>query len=218
MSASLLALLLAVSTAFSTPRLLAWLPSPAEAPAIDFGKLTSPRFWLATFVVVYGVGWPVLAITDPTLWPVWAPLLALGTVLGLIDANTTFLPLRLHYLAFAACTIGVVLSAWWRGDWALLAWAGGGAALASALYWLIWRLSRGQLGFGDVRLAGLLGLVTAATSPAALFWSFWFGSIIGALWAIAVRLRGGSTFAYGPSMLLGAPLGLIAATITATAI
>ncbi len=209
MPAPLLTLLLAIGTAAATSWLLRWLPTPPEAPEVEFAALDFPRFSLAVFVLIIGIGSTVFALTDPTYWPIWAPLVSLGALLGLIDARTTFLPLRLHYLTFTLTVLGGLATAWWRNDWAQLGWATLAALVATGLYWGIWRFSGGQLGFGDVRLAGLLGFATAATSAEVLFWSFLAGSIVGAVWALVVRARGRTAFAYGPSMLLGVPLGLM---------
>jgi len=212
--APVLAALVALCCALSSGWLLRQLPAPEEEPELRFTELDSTRLRVAVFALSFGLGWLALGLTTPVLWPIWAPLSGLGSLLALIDARTTFLPLRLHYLTLGLVTGGAVLSAWWRWDWTPLAWAAGVGLGATALYWLVWRLSGGQLGFGDVRLAGLLGVATGATSPQVAFWCFLAGSVVGAVWAIAVRLRGRQAFPYGPSMLLGAPLALVIAALT----
>jgi leader peptidase (prepilin peptidase) / N-methyltransferase len=209
MSAPVLALVVAACATLTTGWLLSWLPAPEEEPGLRFTDLDSPRFRAAVFTLTFGLGWLSLALTTPPLWPIWAPLVGLGTLLGLIDARTTFLPLRLHYLTLALVTLGALGSCWWRGDGSPLLLAATGGAVALAIYSLVWRFSGGQLGFGDVRLAGLLGIAAGATSYPLLIWCFLTGSVVGAIWAVAIRLRGQRAFAYGPSMLLGAPLGLI---------
>lgn len=201
---------IAALTALAAPALLRWLPPPAEDPLVTFADLGTRRFRATLAAVGFTTGALLLLTTAPELWPVWAPLVALGPLLGLVDAHTGFLPLRLNYLALTLVAAGVAASCWLRGDWqpALVAVAGGVGA--AACYWLIWWISRGKLGFGDVRLAGLLGLATGANSVTVLVWSFVLGSLIGAVWAVAVRLAGrGREFPYGPSMLLGPPVALL---------
>jgi leader peptidase (prepilin peptidase)/N-methyltransferase len=207
--AALLALVPAVAVAALTPRLLAWLPVPDEEPRADFVGLDSPRFRVGVGAVGFLAGWLMLAGSAVTVWPILVPLAALGSLLGLIDARTTYLPLRLHYLTFALVSVGVLASAWWRVEpWSLASAAGIGMA-ATALYAVVWRLTGGQLGFGDVRLAGLIGTATAAIAPTLTLWTFLLASVVGAVWAIASRLRGSKEFAYGPSMLLGVPLAIM---------
>ncbi len=209
----LAAIVTAVITALTcfalTPLILAWLPAPPEAPQVAFHRLATMRFrWVAAGIITVA-GSLMLSLITPTLWPVWLPLIGLGTFLGLIDAETTFLPLRLSYLTLTLVSVGVLISAGWRQDLQAIAWAVGGAALAGGVFWLLWRFSGEKFGFGDVRLAAILGMAGGATSPQTLYLIFLMGTIFGALWAIVVRLQGRQQFAYGPALLLGAPAALI---------
>ena len=208
-----LSVLVAGLMALCAPALLRWLPAPEDEPGTDFAALGTRRFRLALLGLCAGAGVALLLTTTPSLWPVWVPLAALGPLLGLIDASTGFLPLRLSYLSLVLVSAGVVASCWLRADWrpGLVALAGGAGAMG--VYALLWWLSRGMLGFGDVRLAGLLGVATGATCLAVLVWSFVLGSVIGAVWGVASRLSGrGREFPYGPSMLLGPPAALLLAS------
>lgn len=212
--AILLSALIAVLTVACAPALLRWLPAPEDEPELRFAELATTRFRLLLLSVSFAAGAILLLTTEPQLWPVWAPLAAIGPLLGMVDAHTGFLPMRLNYLALALVAGGVLASCWLRDDWqpALLALAGG--AGATAVYWLLWSASRGKLGFGDVRLAGLLGVAAGTVSLAVLLWSFVLGSFIGAVWALVVRLaRRGREFPYGPSMLLGPPAALLLSVV-----
>lgn len=88
------------------------------------------------------------------------------------------------------------------------------AAMAAllALYGLIALLSRGGLQLGDVRLAGLHGLVLGWLSwqvvVAATAASFALGGLAG-LMAIARHGRSGATIPFGPAMSAGALTALI---------
>lgn len=207
--AALLAAASAGVVAAATGRLLRWLPIPDEEPRADFVGLDSPRFRVGVGAVGFLASALLLALTEVRSWPILLPLACLGALLGLIDARTTYLPLRLHYLTFALVAAGIAISAAWRAEPWALAWAGGIGIAATAVYALVWRVSGGQLGFGDVRLAGMLGAATAAVTPSLAVWTFLLGSLVGAVWAIASRLRGIKEFAYGPSMLLGVPLAVV---------
>lgn len=87
----------------------------------------------------------------------------------------------------------------------------GGLALAAA-YGVLWFARPADLGLGDVKLAGLIGLASAALS-----WQAWTvaalgGQFLGALYAVALLVTGRGTrrtqFPFGPFMLLGALTGL----------
>jgi leader peptidase (prepilin peptidase)/N-methyltransferase len=207
--AVLLAAVSATAVAVTTGRLLRWFPIPDEEPRADFVGLDSLRFRLGVGAVGLLSGWLALGLAEVSLWPILLPLTCLGALLGVIDARTTYLPLRLHYLTFGLVAAGIAISAAWRANPWVLAWAVGIGLTATGVYALIWRLSNGQLGFGDVRLAGLLGAATGAVAPSLAVWTFLLGSVVGAVWAIVARLRGIKEFPYGPSMLLGVPLAVV---------
>lgn len=143
--------------------------------------------------------------------PLWWVLGSSVLVLVWVDLRTTYLPKRLMLICgvqlAAALALAVTLGL--PGGAALR--AAGGATISAAFYWLIWRLSRGGIGFGDVRLAPAIGLVTAAGSWTTWWVSLLAGSIIGVVWGlVATRSRRGA-FAYAPSMLLGAYVALLIA-------
>ena len=76
-------------------------------------------------------------------------------------------------------------------------------------------VTRGGIGFGDVRFAPLVGAATAATSWTLLAWALVLGSLTGALVGLvrlALRRRG--SFAYAPSILAGAYLAATVAWLT----
>jgi leader peptidase (prepilin peptidase)/N-methyltransferase len=81
------------------------------------------------------------------------------------------------------------------------------------LYRLIYALSRGRIGYGDVRLAGLLGGYLAWVSWGALVLGAYLGTLVGgvAFVALLVARRAGlkTELAYGPPMIVGAWLGLL---------
>ncbi|MGH9104611.1 MAG: hypothetical protein ACRDZX_02000 [Acidimicrobiales bacterium] len=86
-------------------------------------------------------------------------------VLGLVDAERLVLPTPLVRAA-ALVTCGALLVAGGAtGNWGLLARAGAAAGAAGAVYGA-WSLARPRnLGFGDVRMACLVGGGVAALSP-----------------------------------------------------
>ena len=79
------------------------------------------------------------------------------------------------------------------------------AALACGLVFLVLH-TIGGMGFGDVKLAPLLGALTAAAAPGgALIWLV-LAFLIGGAGAVTVLIRRGTgaRMAFGPPMLLGA--------------
>jgi leader peptidase (prepilin peptidase)/N-methyltransferase len=90
-----------------------------------------------------------------------------------------------------------------------------GAAIAGALYVLVWLISRGGFGFGDVRFAPLLGAAAAAGSWTLLWLSLLLGTVVGG-GAGLLRLAKGQreAFPYAPSMLAGAYAACVLMLVT----
>lgn len=84
---------------------------------------------------------------------------------------------------------------------------------AGAVYGLLLLLlhAAGGLGLGDVKLAPLLGALTAATSPLAAPLAVVSAFLIGGLAAVVVLVRRGpgARMPFGPPMLLGAWLAVL---------
>jgi leader peptidase (prepilin peptidase)/N-methyltransferase len=135
----------------------------------------------------------------------WSVLAILGVLLAAIDARTSWLPLRLTRMAWVAMSVAAVLAASLGGGVWVAVRAVAGAAIAGALYLLVWLLSHGGFGFGDVRFAPLLGAAAAADSWTLLWWTLLLGSVAGGLMGV-LRLAQGrrNAFPYAPSMLAGA--------------
>lgn len=170
-----------------------------------FEELVTPGSIAAVGIVGAALS-QILWLVPPPHWWLWAPYLGLGLPLVAVDAMTTWLPRRLHRVMAGAMAIGLaaLAAASWRETLAAL----GGAAAAYALFWSLWRLQPG-LGFGDVRLAALVGAVGTLGGPMACATALLAGTLLGAAHGIvhaAWAARGPGRprhFAYGPALWLG---------------
>lgn len=194
------------------------LPEPVHGDGKrPYATLGTPSFRAACAVLAgatTAVGW----LTQPgPLRPMWAVLGTLGLLLAAIDAQTTWLPLRLTRVAWLAMTIAGLAALPLGAGAGALGRAAGGAALAGGLYGVVWLVSRGGFGFGDVRFAPLIGAATAAHSWTLLVAALLAGSLLGAGHGLVrlARRRPGS-FAYAPAMLGGAYVACIAAFFVET--
>src|SRR4051812_36143652 len=87
-----------------------------------------------------------------------------GVLLAVIDWKVRRLPTRLVYYQLAGVAARLVFSSLLEGDWPPLAPAVAGGLLFAHAFFLLWFLTRKftgmlMLGFGDVRLAAVLGLL-----------------------------------------------------------
>jgi leader peptidase (prepilin peptidase)/N-methyltransferase len=145
------------------------------------------------------------------LQPLWSVLAVGGVLLAAVDATTTWLPLPLVQVTWVAMTVATLTAASLADSWALLVRAGVGAALAGGLYLMVWLVSRGGFGFGDVRFAPLLGAAAAAHSWQLLVSALVAGTLLGALYGVLrLLLRQRGSFPYAPAMLGGSYLAALA--------
>ena len=148
----------------------------------------------------------------PWAIPAYAYLAAIGVALALIDLDTHRLPNAIVLPSYPVLAVLLALASWGQGDWpALLRAAVGGGALWLFYFTLCLVYPRG-MGFGDVKLGGLLG--------GALAWIGWgafaigaFGAfLLGGIFSMALLLTGrasrGTGIPFGPWMLLGAAVGI----------
>jgi leader peptidase (prepilin peptidase)/N-methyltransferase len=135
-----------------------------------------------------------------------------GVVLGAVDLAVHRLPDRVTFPAYAAVATALLVDAVALGTWSALlravlagAAAFGGAASAAVL-------SPRGLGFGDVKLLGLLGLVLGWVGWGVLLAGVFLGLLTGAaasLTLIAAGRAGWRTaLPFGPPLLAGAVLAL----------
>ena len=184
------------------------LPEPDDgADKIRYADLVTPRFVTGSALTA-GAAAAISWLTMPLpVQPMWWVLATVGVVLAAVDVRTTWLPLRLTRLAWTGLAVGGLFTLVLGAGWAALLRAGAGAGLAGLLYLLVWRLSRGGFGFGDVRFAPLLGAATAAHSWSLLLLGLFAGSLLGAAYGgLRLLRRRPGPFPYAPAMLAGAYL------------
>lgn len=105
-------------------------------------------------------------------------------------------------VAVAAVAVRVALE---RSELVEILVAGAGAF---AFFLVLALLTRGGLGMGDVKLAGLLGLLLGTAVATALF----IGTLAGGVASVALLARGrkrGTTLAYGPYLCFGGAFAVL---------
>jgi leader peptidase (prepilin peptidase)/N-methyltransferase len=157
----------------------------------------------------------IVAWRLPSTWDLSAYLYLAGLTipLALADLSARRLPNRLTLPAYPvlAAALSAVAIADGRGP--DLARAIGGAAALLVGYGFLHALRQAGLGAGDVKLAGILGLVLGWISWDAVLTGALAGLAIGGTIGISQLVRGARSqaFAFGPAMLAGAWLTILAA-------
>jgi len=172
----------------------------------DESPNSTPPVWCLIPLVTASWGWLTWRLLDAP-WPIltlWLPLSAALAWLAAVDLDVARLPDRILVPAaiWTALAVGVTM-------WITSPLAGVGAILAAALcgggFWILHLTGRGALGFGDVKLAALIGAATALVSWSAVLYALVAGCILTIAWAIARRR---SELAFGPWLALGAVLAV----------
>jgi leader peptidase (prepilin peptidase) / N-methyltransferase len=146
--------------------------------------------------------------------------LAVCTVaLAWIDIAAQRLPDVLTAPAYAGTVVLLLAAAAASGHWPVLLRALlGGLALAAA-YLALAVISRGAVGLGDAKLAASLGTLTAWYGWPQLFAGVFAGFLLGAVYGAGLlawrRATSKRRIAFGPFMVAGAFLAVLAATAVA---
>jgi leader peptidase (prepilin peptidase)/N-methyltransferase len=180
----------------------------------DCGEPISRRYplvELATALLFVAMG---LRFGADAALPAYLYLMSVGLALALIDVDCKRLPDALTLPSYPVAVVllgGAGLLGSDSGDLvrALL----GGAVMFVVYFGLCFAYPAG-MGFGDVKLAGVLGLYTAWLGWGAWAVGLFFGFLLGGVFGIALIAlrRGGRKTAvpFGPFMLLGALLAILA--------
>lgn len=147
--------------------------------------------------------------------PAYLYLVAAGIALAVIDLETRRLPNAIVLPSYPVLAVLLAASSLWQGDRWALARAGIGALALFGFYLLLVLAYPKGMGWGDVKLAGLLGGVLAYLSWAALVVGAMAGFVLGAAIGVAIiaARRGDRKTAlpFGPFMIAGALLAIFVA-------
>jgi leader peptidase (prepilin peptidase)/N-methyltransferase len=205
---------------------LAGLAGLAAGPPIDLlarWYLRSEASYLRYALVAAGTAalYAILAVRlgpSPAL-PAYLYLGGIAVVLALIDAGVHRLPNAIVLTSYLVGALLLVPPLIGRGEGGASVRALLGMAALSTVYLVLALVSGGSLGYGDVKLAGLLGLYLGF-----LGWpTVWLGTLAGFLLAglaagalLAVgRASRDSAIAFGPYMLAGALLAILLSGVPA---
>ncbi|HET7398028.1 MAG TPA: prepilin peptidase [Intrasporangium sp.] len=167
--------------------------------------------WVAPLTLVLsGLAWWSLAPGYPAIVPAVYVASTWGMVaLAAIDLDVQRLPNALQLPAYPAVSVLLSGCSLASGDWSSLsrALAAGGALFALFLC-LALVAPAGSMGFGDVKLAGLLGLLLGWLSWGHVIVATTATFLLGGVVAVALLMTGlagrKNEFAYGPVMLASA--------------
>ena len=176
-------------------------PISARYPGVE--ALTGVLFLLMALVL--GMSWEL---------PAYLYLTAVGVALAFIDLDTKRLPNALTLPSYLAMAGLLLLPAILDDRWGDYGRAMLGAGVLFGFYLLLALVYPAGMGMGDVKLAGVLGMALAWFSWGTLVVGGFLGFLLGAVVGIALMAIGRagrrSALPFGPFMLAGTLLGILA--------
>lgn len=167
------------------------IPATAAVGALLWAAVSPHQPILITVVFVVA-GWVMIA-------------------LGFVDLDVHRLPDAIQLPSYPILLLLLAVGAASSGNWAAFTRAIVAGVVLFVFYFVLMLLPSGY-GFGDVKLAGLLGLLLGwlGWSPVirASFAAFVIGGIVAAALMMSRRTDRRAEFAYGPSMLAGAVVAI----------
>lgn len=138
-------------------------------------------------------------------------LTPVGVALAVVDWRTMLLPTRVIAPSYAVVIALLLVAAGVQTDADALLHSVIGWAVAGGLFWLLWFIYPKGMGYGDVRLSGILGLALGYLGWAELLVGVYAAFLIGGFGGLLLsrlRLVQRKRFPFGPFMLVGAVVGV----------
>jgi leader peptidase (prepilin peptidase) / N-methyltransferase len=176
-------------------------PISARYPLVE--AATGALF--AAAALRFGASWQL-----PAFLVLFAALLAISAV----DLELYIVPNRIVYPALFLSVPLLVVAAALDGDWRSLRDAALGGALGWGLLFVVHVISPGGMGFGDVRLAGLIGVhlgwLSVGHVLVGLFLGFLLAAAVGVVLIAAKVLTRKAKVPFGPFLAAGAVIAVLA--------
>ncbi|WP_406053332.1 prepilin peptidase [Kribbella sp. NBC_00889] len=199
------------------PWLLRRIPEPLLEEGdtkIPYADLAGPQaaYWCGALAAVSGglLGW---MLGTSAVLPAWLLMAISGAVLGYIDARTRFLPSAIIWPTYAVVGVALVGASAGSGDWGALRRAAIAGVIGFVVFYVLWFVFPSGVGFGDVRLSGLLGLALGwlgwGEFVSGLYGGFFIGALVGIVLIVARGMKRKQMVPFGPFMLIGALGGVL---------
>jgi leader peptidase (prepilin peptidase)/N-methyltransferase len=147
--------------------------------------------------------------------PAYLYFVAIGIALALIDIDHHRLPNAIVLPSYPVVLTLLTIAAAWQHDWSALLRALESGAVLYAFYFVLAFAYPAGMGFGDVKLAGILGVLLGYLSWSALLIGGFAGFLLGAVAGVAVMASGRgnrkTALPFGPFMIAGTLLAIFAA-------
>lgn len=139
--------------------------------------------------------------------------LAMASWLSVIDIKHQLLPNRIVFPSAAIAGVLLLSASFFMHDAGTALRTLLGGAVLWAVYVVLRLVSPSSMGYGDVKLAFVLGLYLGFVSWSAVLWGTFLAFVLGALWGLVLMVTkkgtGKTQIPFGPFMLAGALIVLV---------
>jgi leader peptidase (prepilin peptidase) / N-methyltransferase len=204
--------------------------APVVEPSVAEPRVEEPKEPYADIAARPGLRWKTSVATAVVAGLLaarvgWHPALALmlylapvGVALAVIDWRTRLLPTKVIAPSYVVVVVLALLASIVDGDRHALVTAGLGWLVAGGTFFVLWFVYPRGMGYGDVRLSGVLGIALGYLGWSELltgvYAAFLLGGVGGLLLSV-LRLVDRKAYPFGPFMLVGAVVGVVAAPYVA---
>jgi leader peptidase (prepilin peptidase)/N-methyltransferase len=187
------------------------LPAGGKAPL----GVRYPLIEVGTGLLFAALAWRLDRLELLSALPAYCWFASVGIALVLIDLQQRKLPNAIVLPSYPVLGGLLALSAAWHHDWAPLVRAGLGAVALFASFFVLALLVPGGMGWGDIKLSGLVGGATAYLSWSTLvegaFCAFLLGAVAGVVMLAAKRGGHRKALPFGPFLIVGGVLAIFTA-------
>ncbi len=169
-----------------------------------------PRRWVAwaSVLAIGGLAAAAVISHDTLAYLPLIPLAVTGPWLAAVDFDVLRLPNRVLAPTAAAALFAVGGTTVATQDWMTLIVPTVAALATGGVFAAVHLATKGGIGFGDVKLATVIGLAVGSLGVTAAWLSILAGSLTALVWANASRKVG--PISYGPWLLCGAWFAVLA--------
>ncbi len=151
--------------------------------------------------------------------PAYLYFVAIGVALARIDIDCKRLPNAIVLPSYPVVLVLLSAAALWQQDWSALLRVVVGTVGLFGFYLILAVVYPTGMGFGDVKLAGILGAVLAYPSYTALLVgalaAFVLAAVVGAVLIVSKHGSGNQAIPFGPFMIAGSLISIFAAELIA---
>lgn len=179
------------------------------------GERISARYPAVELLTAVLFGAMAARLANEQAWsiPAYLYFAAIGVALAAIDLDVKRLPDVLTLPSYAVMGGLLLLPTIAYGEWSVYAQAWLFGLALFAFYFLLMMLKPGNMGFGDVKFSGVVGLALGWFGWRVLlvggFMAFLIGGIVGIALMVAGRAGRKSKVPFGPFMIAGAFIGVL---------